>query len=145
MKALFLCHKTARKEKNMKDTLILKDGTVVTLEAYSNLDNIRVAAADRAAMLAVWSTLTEDNLAEAQVKNGEGLVVGSYADLVLVSETSVVAADESVLTTYSLREKTDTEKRLDALEEGQEVLDGAVDDLGAVTSLLAEQAGGGAE
>lgn len=129
----------------MKDTLILKDGTVVTLEAYSNLDNIRVAAADRAAMLAVWSTLTEDNLAEAQVKNGEGLVVGSYADLVLVSETSVVAADESVLTTYSLREKTDTEKRLDALEEGQEVLDGAVDDLGAVTSLLAEQAGGGAE
>lgn len=145
MKALFLCRKTARKEKNMKDTLTLKDGTVVTLEAYSNLDNIRVTAADRTAMLAVWSTLTEDNLAEIQVKNSEGVTVGKHTDLLLMSERSVVAEDGSVLTTYSLREKTDTEKRLDALEEGQEVLGGAVDDLGAVTSLLAEQAEGGAE
>lgn len=33
-------------------------------------------------------------------------------------------------------------KRLDALEEGQEVLDGAVNDLGSATSDLADQIGG---
>ena len=47
-----------------------------------------------------------------------------------------------MLTSYHLREKTDEEKRLDALEEGQSVLDGAVNDLGSATSALAEQIGG---
>ena len=66
----------------------------------------------------------------------------AYTDLVLVSETSTVSPDGSVLTSYRLREKTDEEKRLDALEEGQEVLDGAVNDLGKATSALADQIGG---
>ena len=65
-------------------------------------------------------------------------MVGNYTDLVLVSETSMVAADGTVLTTYSLREKTDEEKRLDALEEGKAVQDGAIDDLGKVVGTLAE-------
>ena len=65
-------------------------------------------------------------------------MVGIYSDLVLVSETSMVAADGTVLTTYSLREKTDEEKRLDALEEGKAVQDGAIDDLGKVVGTLAE-------
>ena len=43
-----------------------------------------------------------------------------------------------MLTTYSLREKTDEEKRLDALEEGKAVQDGAIDDLGKVVGTLAE-------
>ena len=37
--------------------------------------------------------------------------------------------------------KTDTEKRLDALEEGQTVQDEAISDLGAATSELAEKEG----
>lgn len=122
----------------MKDTLNLKNGTIIELEAGASLGALQVAAADRAAMLVTWAQLTPDNLETVQVKNGDGLTVGSYANLVLVSETSTVAADGSVLSIYSLREKTAEEKRLDALEEGQTVQDGAIDDLGETVGTLAE-------
>ena len=126
----------------MKDKMILKDNTTIELEAGASLANIQVAAADRAGMVEIWGKLTEDNLSSVQIQTGDGLTVGTYTDLMLVSETSTVAVDGSVLTSYHLREKTDEEKRLDALEEGQAVLDGAVNDLGSATSALAEQIGG---
>lgn len=122
----------------MKDTMILKNGTIIELEAGASLRAMQVAAADRAAMVATWEALTPDNLASVQIKTGDGIVAGNYTDLILVSETSVVATDGTVLTTYSLREKTPEEKRLDALEEGQEVQDGAINDLGAAVGSLAE-------
>lgn len=122
----------------MKDTIILKNGTIIELEAGASLGALQVAAADRTAMVATWETLTPDNLATVQIKNGDGTVVGNYTDLVLVSETSVIATDGVVFTTYSLREKTDEEKRLDALETGQAVQDGAIGDLGEAVGTLAE-------
>ena len=125
-----------------KDKLILKDRTTIELESGSSLGAIKVAAENRGAMLEQWKMLTPENLKEVKVQNGDGLTIGSYQELVLLSETSVVDSDGSVLTTYSLREKTDTEKRLDALEAGQEVQNGAISDLGMVTSTIAEQIGG---
>lgn len=122
----------------MKDTMILKNGTIIELEAGASLGALQVAAVDRAAMAATWETLTPDNLTTVQIKNGDGTVVGNYTDLVLVSETSVIATDGAVLTTYSLREKTAEEKRLDALEEGQAVQDGAINDLGEAVGTIAE-------
>ena len=70
-------------------------------------------------------------------------MVGTYKNLVLVSETSVTAFNGGVETVFCLREKTIEELRLDALEEGQDVQNGAIDDLGAVTSVLAGQMEGG--
>lgn len=128
-----------------KDKLILKDGAAIELEAGASLGAIQVSASDRSAMLQIWEKLTEDNLAEVQIRNSSGLTVGTYSDLILVSETSVVAADGTVTTTYSLREKTDVEKRLDNVEAGQAIQDGAIADLGEVSSLLAEQMDGGKE
>ena len=125
-----------------KDKMILKDNTTIELEAGAYLSNIQVVAADRVGMVAIWKKMTADNLSSVQIQTGDGLTVGTYTDLVLVSETSTVSPDGSVLTSYRLREKTDEEKRLDALEEGQEVLDGAVNDLGKATSALADQIGG---
>ena len=122
----------------MKDTMNLKNGTVLELEAGASLRALQVAAADRAAMVATWEALTPDNLAAVQIKTGDGTVAGNYTDLVLVSETSVVAADGAVLTTYSLREKTAEEKRLDALEASQAVQDGAIGDLGEAVGTLSE-------
>ena len=122
----------------MKDTMILKNGTIIELEAGASLGALQVAAVDRAAMAATWETLTPDNLTTVQIKNGDGTVVGNYTDVVLVSETSVIATDGAVLTTYSLREKTAEEKRLDALEEGQAVQDGAINDLGEAVGTIAE-------
>lgn len=89
----------------MKDTMILKNGTIIELEAGASLGALQVAAADRMAMVATWETLTPDNLATVQIKNGDGTVVGNYTDLMLVTETSVIATDGVVFTTYSLREK----------------------------------------
>ena len=126
-----------------KHKLILKNGAEIELEAGASLGALQVLSADRAAMLATWELLTPDNLSQVQIKNGAGLTVGTYTDLVLASETSVVAPDGMVLTTYSLREKTTEERRLDALELGQQVQDGALEDLGAVTSTLAAQMEGG--
>lgn len=129
----------------MKDVMILKDETAIELEAGASLGAIQVSASDRSAMLQIWEKLTEDNLAEVKVKNGSGLTVGTYKDLVLVSETSVVAADGTVITKYCLREKTEVEKRLDNVEAGQAIQDEAIVDLGEVSSLLAEQMDGGKE
>ena len=129
----------------MKDVMILKDETAIELEAGASLGAIQVSASDRSAMLQIWEKLTEDNLAEVQIKNGSGLIVGTYKDLILVSETSVVAADGTVITKYCLREKTEVEKRLDNVEAGQAIQDEAIVDLGEVSSLLAEQMDGGKE
>ena len=126
-----------------KDKLILKDGTTIELESGSSLDAIKAATENRETMLKQWEMLTPENLKEVKVQNGDGLTIGIYKELVLLSETSVVASDGSVLTTYSLREKTDTERRLEALEAGQEIQNGAISDLGTVTSAIAEQIGGG--
>ena len=94
-------------------------------------------------MVETWEKLTAENLKEVTIKNGAGVVAGTYADLVMVSETSKIEADGTVKTSYHLREKTDQEKEMEALKESQEVQDGAISDLGAVTSALAEQIEGG--
>lgn len=128
-----------------KDKLILKNGAEIELEAGASLGALQVLSADRAAMLATWELLTPGNLAQVQVKNGDGLTVGTYTDLVLVSETSVVASDGKVLTTYSLRPKTDVERlteRVAVVEEGQQVQDGAINDVATLAGALAEQTGG---
>lgn len=127
----------------MKDTMILKDGTTIELEAGASLGAIQVSESDRSAMLRTWEKLTEENLAEVKIQNGSGLTVGIYKDLILVSETSVVSTDGAVTTTYSLRGKTEVEKRLDNVESGQAIQDEAIVDLGEVSSLLAEQIEGG--
>ena len=113
-----------------KDKMILKDNTTIELEAGAYLTNIQVVAADRAGMVEIWKKMTDDNLSNVQIQTGDGLTIGTYTDLVLVSETSTVSPDGTVLTSYHLR------------EEGQTVQDGAISDLGSATSALADQIGG---
>lgn len=120
------------------DKMILKDATEITLAAGSGLSNMMADFKDRASMLAAWEKMTPDNLSAAQIKTETGLLVAGYKDLCLVSETSVVKQDGTVSTSFHLREKTEEEKRLDALETGQAVQDAAISDLGEATSMLAE-------
>ena len=115
-----------------KDRLLLKDGTEIVLDAGASLGALQVTLASREDMLAVWGKLTDANLAQAQILNGSGLVVGNYNDLLLVSETSSVAADGTVHTVFNVREKTAEERRLEALEEGQEVQNGAIEELAGI-------------
>lgn len=132
----------------MKDKLILTDGTIMELEAGASLASLAVICADKAAMVAVWDKLTPGNLASVSVQNGEGLTVGNYIDLVLSEPhmTATELADSTIKMVFGLRQKTEVEllaERLDVVEEGQEVQDGALADLGAVTSTLAGQMEGG--
>ena len=132
----------------MKEKVILSDNTEIELEAGSYKGEWKVSSADRAEMVAVWEKLTEENLKSVQIKTEDGSVIGNYADMLLVAESSTVAEDGSVKTVYALREKTMEEKlleRVKALELEKEVLNGAVSDLGEVTSVLAEKIEGGAE
>lgn len=122
------------------DKMILKDNTTVELQTGASLSAVTAKFDSKDAMLVAWKTLTPENLAEVKFQNNAGMTVGTYKDLILESETSQEVSD-GVQTTFSFRAKTDTEKRLDALEEGQTVQDEAINDLGTATSELAEKEG----
>lgn len=131
----------------MSNVMILKDGTEIILEDGSAMNNLIVPAENREAMIETWGKLTADNLAEVQIKTGE-TVTATYSDLLLVDETSTVKADGTIQTVYRMREKTDMEKVQEALgrlEAAVGVHDGAITDLGEITSLLAAQADGEVE
>lgn len=122
------------------EKMILKDNTEIKPQAGASLSAVTVKFDSKDDMLQAWKTLTPENLAEVKFQNDAGMTVGTYTDLVLEFETSQEVSD-GIQTTFSFRMKTDTEKRLDALEEGQTVQDEAISDLGAATSELAEKEG----
>jgi len=134
-----------------KDVLILHDNTEVELESGASLGALQVLTADKAAMIAVWDRLALDNLATVQIKNGDGLIVGRYADLVPADPviTAVhVNDDGSILTTFAIRRKTDLEKLAEQVAANTETLgihDGAIGDMGAVISTVAAAQEGGAQ
>ncbi len=116
-----------------KDKIILSNNYEIEIESGASLSDIRVVSDTKYDMLSVWDMMAAENLSSVSVVNGDGLTVGNYSDLVLVSETSA-EKDGKIETSFNLREKTETEKRLD-------VLDGAISDLGAAVSGLAEEGG----
>lgn len=120
-----------------KDKLILKNGTEIEIESGASLSDIHVLSNTKADMVSKWDMFTPENLQFVRVVNGDEIMVGTYNDLILVSETSY-EKDGKIETIFSLREKTEVEKRLDALESGQEVQDGAIMDLGEAVSVLSE-------
>ena len=132
--------------------LVLKDGTTINMEDGSTIRNVRVLSATKTDMVTSWDKFTNENLKTVETHIDDS-VSGKYADLVLDDEKSIVNADGTILTEFHLREKTDIEKlqemvtaqnaEIAALKEGQGVQDGAIDDLGVVTSTLAEQIEGG--
>lgn len=125
----------------MNDTLILKDGSAIEMEPGGNLSDIKVISETKYNMLSTWDKLTEDNLSEVKIKNRDGIVVSNFKSLLLVSETSTIQGDGTILTSFHLREKTEVEllrERVEQLENGQEVQDEAISDLGTAVSDLAE-------
>ena len=112
-----------------KDILVLKDENCIYLDECSSLTSIKVISESRSSMAEVWEKMCDENLKQVKIKNSNGMVVGNYKNLTLVSETSTVQADGTILTAFCLREKTAEEVRLDNLEEEQEIQNGAIVDL----------------
>ena len=99
----------------MKDSLILSDETVIELEAFSSLGNLLVLSDDKQSMIATWGKFTPGNLVNIKIVSPDGAVIGKYKDIILISETSSIQADGSILTSYKLtgeqvkEETTETE------------------------------------
>lgn len=123
-----------------KESMELKNGSVIELEVGSGLSDMKVLFNKEEDMLSAWKDLTEENLKTVKIKNGNKEVVEVYTDIALVSETSV-RENGKILTSFKFREKTELEKRVDMLEEGQDIQNGAIRELGDVVD---EITGGGA-
>ena len=127
-----------------KDKLVLAGGTEMELESSHGIGALCVQSESRMAACALWEKFDDNNLSEVLIKNSEGDVTGRYKDMVL---DHITGADykETVMITFSLREKTETEllrERVAALESGQKTQDAALEDLGQAVSDIAE---GGAQ
>lgn len=121
------------------DYIKFSDGTQVTIEDGASLDRIIHTAATEAAATAVCAAITAGNLSHVEFYNeGAEQPYGVYDDLAVNAPPTRHDEENSVIVTISLREKTDLEKRVDALEGSQEVQDGAIEDLGLAVSDLVE-------
>ena len=120
--------------------IVLKDNTKIQIEEGASLDHIVHIAEDETAAVDVCAALTPQNVESVTFIHeyeGEEQVVGEYTDLILMAApVRQDTEDEKVSVTFGLREKTSVELRLDALEEGQAVQDGAIEDLGIVVSEM---------
>lgn len=125
-----------------KDKIMLKDGTAIEVEAMTSIGDVTVHVADLAAAQALKDKLTPDNLSEVETKNADGLTAGQYADQVLAVLTADLLTAEGVDVKLGLRDKTETEKLRDEMLASQAVQDGAIADMGAALSDMAE---GGAQ
>lgn len=120
------------------DKIILKDNTEIEVLQMPSLGSITVSVADVAAIQTLKNQLTVDNLSKVTIKNDAGLTTGIYEDLNLSDTWTIKWTDDAVEATFGLAVKSDIEKRLDAVETGQSIQDGAIADLGTAVSDIAE-------
>lgn len=124
----------------MKDKLVLADGTVIELESSSSLFNFQVLFQTKQEMVTIWDKFIPRNLTEVVLKDSKGVVMARYENLVFINESSTIKEDGTILTSFNLREKTETEllkEELSLLKAGQEIQDGAIEDLGTAVSDIA--------
>ena len=118
----------------------LADSTQIAIEDGASLDRIEHIAATEADALAVGAAFTPANLTHVEFATApDDEPHGVYDNLALISApTRQDIEDGKVLVTIRLREKTDLELRVDALEESQATQDGAIEDLGLAVSDIVE-------
>ena len=124
--------------------MTFKDGTKIQIEEGATLDHIVYAAKNEADALYVCEKCTADNVSEITFsqpdEEGASIVTGEYTGLVLNGAPTRQTNEDGLTVTVviSLHEPTELELRVAALEESQQVQDGAIDDLATV---LSEQEG----
>lgn len=124
----------------MKDIMKLADGSEILIEEGASLDTIRHIAETDAAAAAACALVTPANLKRVEFWGEDAEEPhGLYDDLILTGPpVRWDNEDGTVTVAIGLREKTDVERRLDALEESQDVQAGAIEDLGAAVSEMME-------
>lgn len=110
------------------EKIILKDKTELKIMDGAGLNEITAVVSDWAALGGVADVLTTaGNLDDVQFTTDE-TVTGKYVDMILESPlfSAVDVVGDEIRATFAIREKTDVEKRLDAVESGQGVQDRAI-------------------
>lgn len=117
------------------EKIIFADKTEFELLPGASLGENKVVVQDFADLKTVAEALTkEGNLDTVQYKSEEQ-VTGEYKDMKLeipLFREVGYTDDKKVVATFTIREKTEIEKRLDKLEKGQAVQDGAILELAGV-------------
>lgn len=120
------------------DKLRFMDGTTIDIEDGASLAEVTHIATNEANAMYVCGKVTAENVASLQFLHGE-VVTGDYQNVVIAAPTTREDGEnDTIIVRMHFREKTDVELRLDALEESQEVQDGAIEDIGTVLSDMAE-------
>lgn len=120
------------------DKLKFFDGTIIDIEDGATLGDITHIAANEANALFVCGKVMPENISTLQFLHGEA-VTGDYQNVIIAAPTTRENGEgETVVVRMHFREKTALEIRVDALEESQEVQDGAIEDIGAVLSDMTE-------
>lgn len=120
-----------------KDTLVLADGTEITLESSQGMGALCVCADSHAVAGILWDKLTGENLKEVCIRDAAGRITGRYKDMTLDHITGRDNADGTVQLALCLREKTYAElleERVAELEAGQQTHSAAIGDLGQAVS-----------
>ena len=121
------------------DKLKFTDGTIIEIEDGATLSDITHIASNEANALYVCGKVTAENVEHLEFYHGEQLT-GQYDNVIIAAHTTREDGEgETVVVRMHFREKTGVELRLDALEEGQTVQDGAIEDIGAVLSDIVEE------
>lgn len=121
------------------DKLKFLDGTVIDIEEGATLSEVTHIASNEANALYVCGKVTAENVSHLEFLHGE-LITGSYDHVIIAAPTTRENGEgETVIVRMHFREKTELELRVDALEEGQTVQDGAIEDIGAVLSDIVEE------
>ena len=109
----------------------LKNDTTITVLESTTSTVIKAEFPNVTELDAFRAELTNDNLSEFQYLTEDGTVMGRYENYVL-ENTSYTVKDDVYTATFAIRQLTDTEIRLNALEEGQETQDGAIEELAGI-------------
>lgn len=121
------------------DKLKFVDGTIIDIEEGASLAEVTHIASNEANALYVCGKVTAENVATLQFLHDDA-VTGDYQNVIIAAPTTREDGEgETVIVRIHFREKTELELRVDALEESQEVQDGAIEDIGMVLSDLAEE------
>lgn len=120
------------------DKLKFLDGTIIDIEEGASLSEVTHIASNEANALYVCGKVTAENVSTLQFLHGDA-VTGDYQNVIIAAPTTREDGEgETVIVRMHFREKTELELRVDALEESQEVQDGAIEDIGLVLSDIAE-------
>ena len=120
------------------DKLKFVDGTIIDIEDGATLSDVTHIASNEANAMYVCGKVTPENVSTLQFLHGDA-VTGDYQNVIIAAPTTREDGENgAVIVRMHFREKTDLEIRVDALEESQEVQDGAIEDIGAVLSDMAE-------